>query len=363
MAKKAKGNNRTRTMIIAAILILFGAGLLGVVMLKNMARPLEFQKGVVYVSWSKEGYLDADSDKSLEALKATGATWVNILLTWYQQNCQSTEIQKTNLSPSTETLAHAIRKAHELGLKVMLKPHVDLLNESDGSWRGEIGCTNEADWDKWFKSYTDYMMYCADLAKKEKAEMICIGTELTTAATTKGYMWRDMIKKIRGNYSGLLTYAAHWDEYPDVRFWDLLDYVGIDAYFPISEKMNPSYDEIKTAWEKWAGEIEEFQKKVNKPVIFPETGCNSCDGALIRPWEHNPRREVNLALQENDYKIINEIFSAKPWFYGQYWWYWGTNAKMGGPYNTGFTPQNKPAEQAIKDGYAKPIVRPAHYGG
>lgn len=348
----------TKTTAVTIVLALIAAGIFGVKIFQNLQKPaLEFQKGIGYVSWSKEGYLGADSDRSLEAAAKTGANWVSILVTWYQSNTRSFDIKRTRFTPSDEAVIHAVRKAHDLGMKVMFKLHLDLLDESDGSWRGEIGCVREEDWEKWFANYTEFIMYYVRMAKREKVEMVCVGTELSTTATTKGYMWRDLIKKVRSQYRGALTYAAHWDRYMDIRFWDMLDYVGINAYFPLSEKASPSYKEIKAAWQKWVKEMEDFQKKVNKPIIFPESGCNSCDGALIRPWEHAPRREVNLRLQEDDYRLLVEIFYEKKWFYGMYWWYWGTHPNMGGQYNRGFSPQNKPAEKVIKEAYARPMFR------
>jgi len=333
---------------------------------KNVAaekKPsLKFQKGMGYVSWSKEGYVNPESDKSLEAMRRTGTEYVSILVTWYQSNCSSRDIQRTDITPSDESLIHAIRKAHELGMKVMLKPHLDLLDTSDGSWRGEIGCTKEEDWKEWFAKYTDYIMYYAEMAQKEKVELYCVGTELSTTDLTKGYMWKELIAKVRTKYSGALTYAAHWDTYADIRFWEDLDYVGVNAYFPLTEKMDPTYEELKAGWDKWVAEMEEFQKQVNKPIIFPESGCNSCDGAAIRPWEHSPRREVNLLLQENYYKVLFDVFYGKEWFYGMYWWYWGTSPNMGGKYNRGFTPQNKPSEDVVKEWYAKTVPQKMEFG-
>lgn len=324
---------------------------------------LEFQKGMGYVSWSKAGYTTPDSDVSMEAIKKTGTDWTSIVVTWYQTTCWSGDIQRREITPSDDAMVHAIRKAHAMGQKVMLKPHLDIIDQSDGSWRGEIGCLKEPDWAEWFKKYTEYVVYYAEMAKREKVEMLCIGTELNTAATTRPNEWRELIKQVRSVYSGQLTYASHWDTYMDIRFWDALDYVGINAYFPLTEKMDPTYDELKAGWTKWVEEMETFQKEVKKPIIFPEIGCNSCDGAAIRPWEHIPNREVNLRLQADYYKVLMEIFFQKDWFYGLYWWYWGTNVNMGGEHNRAFTPQNKPSEGVVKEWYAKPISRKSQLGG
>ncbi|MEA3488803.1 MAG: hypothetical protein U9R44_00470 [Candidatus Omnitrophota bacterium] len=339
------------------VVLLIIAAVIGVKVFKQPGTKTEFQKGMGYSTWSQGSYLLPSSDESLERVREVGTDYVSILVTWYQTTCWSGDIHRTEKTPSDEAMIHVIQKAHRLGMKVMITLRLDLLDKSDGSWRGEICCVREADWDEWFRKYTEFVMYYVDMAKKEKVEMISIGTELSAAATAKGYLWKDLIKKVRSGYSGLLTYAAHWDCYMDIRFWDQLDYVGINPYFPLTEEMEPTYDELMQGWNKWLPEIEDFQQKIGKPVIFPECGCNSADGAAIRPWEHVPRTEVNLELQENYYRTLLETFWGKEWFYGLYWWYWGTNMRMGGKYNRGFTPQNKPAEQLVKEWYAKPAPR------
>ncbi len=328
---------------------------------RQEAGAIEFQKGMGYVTWSQDGYDGEGSDESLAKVESLGSGWVAILTTWYQSNCWSGDIHRTAKTPSDASLIHAIREAKKLGMKVMLKPHLDLIDTSDGSWRGEIACVKEPQWEEWFDKYTEFIMHYIDIANKEKVEMFCVGTELSATATVKGYLWKDVIKKVRSKYSGRLTYAAHWDRYMDIRFWDQLDYVGINAYFPLTEKMEPTYDELKAGWTKWVDEMERFQKKVQKPIIFPEIGCCSADGAAIRPWEHFPRSEVNVNLQSDYYRVLLETFWEKEWFYGLYWWSWGTNVRMGGKWNRGFTPQNKPAEDVVKEWYSKRVKKVKTY--
>ncbi|RKY41927.1 MAG: hypothetical protein DRP85_04570 [Candidatus Makaraimicrobium thalassicum] len=342
-------------LIPIVLVVLVAAAVIGIRVFKQQSAVMEFQKGVGYVTWSEDGYSSADSDESLGRVRELGTEWICILVTWYQTTPWSGDIQRTAKTPSDEAVTRAVRRAHELGMKVMFKLQLDLLDKSDGSWRGEIASTEEAEWDEWFRGYKDYMMHYVDIANKEKVAMICLGTELSASATVKGYLWRDLIKKVRSRYPGLLTYAAHWDRYQDIRFWDLLDYVGINPYFPLTEKMVPTYDELKQGWSEWVPGIEDFQRRVRKPIIFPEVGCSSAEGAAIRPWEHVPRTEVNLKLQADYYRAILDTFWDKEWFYGLYWWYWGTNVNMGGKFNRGFTPQNKPAEQVIKKWYARPV--------
>lgn len=362
MPKKSSKRSKSKSpknFLVAGILVVIVLGvMIGIRMRPAVVdRGPEFQKGMGYCTWSHEGYLSAFSDASLAAVRELGTDWVAIHVTWYQTNPWSGDIHRTGKTPSDESVKHAIRRAHELGMKVMLKPHLDLLDKSDGSWRGEIGGLRESDWEKWFEDYTKYIMYYVNMARKEKVEAFCIGTELVTAATAKGYMWDDLIAKVRSKYDGILTYAAHWDRYQDIRFWDKLDYVGINAYFPLTKEIDPTYEELVEGWSKWVDEMEEFQRAIQKPIIFPEIGCASADGAAIRPWEHVQRTDVNLRLQADYYRALFDVFMDKDWFYGMYWWYWGTNVNMGGEHNRNFTPQNKPAQDVVEEWYSLPAPR------
>ena len=315
----------------------------------------EWQKGMCYATWSKERYSTKESDESIKRIAETGTEWVAIVTTWYQERCDTTKIFPTEKTPSDASLIHAIETVHSLGMKVMLKPHLDLLDTSGGAWRGEITCAPE-DWDDWFNNYKDFVLHYAKLAQDNKVEFFCVGTELTSVATIKESMWRDIvIKPVRDIYKGPLTYAANWnEEYNQVKFWDALDYVGIDAYFPLSENNKPDLAEIKKSWEKWVKEIEEFQARVNMPIIFPEVGYCSAQGTAKAPWQEIVNTPLDLEQQADCYQALLETFWDKDWFYGVYWWKWGTDVRFGGPNNRGYNPQNKPAQRIVTEWYAKP---------
>ena len=324
---------------------------------KENEKP-DFQKGMCYTTWNSTAYSSAKSGKSLEKLKSLNVEWVAILTTYYQDSCFSTSIFSTEKTPSDQSFKNAIEKAHSLGLKVMVKPHLDLLSTEEGGWRGEIACIRETDWQVWFKSYEEFMLHYAEIAEEMGAEMLCIGTELTTATASHTDEWKKIIRAIRKVYKGKLTYAANWsEEYLHIKFWDDLDYAGIDAYFPLSDKDSPTYEELMESWKKWVVEIEKWQKDINKPVIFPEVGYRSSTKAAYHPWEHGTDTKVDLELQLNCYKALMDTFSSKEWFYGTYWWDWGTSVKMGGKFNRNFTPQNKPTQDYIKQIYKGRINR------
>ena len=315
----------------------------------------EWQKGMCYVTWNKDKYSSAASDASLKRMRDAGVKWIAVVPNWYQQRCDTTDIFPNGNTSTDASLIHVIKAAHSLGMNVMVKPHLDIVDASDGSWRGDIACKVEPDWLKWFENYSDFVVHYAKIAQENDVEIFCIGTELTVVATTKEDMWRNIvIKAVRDVYKGPITYAANWDEeYRHIKFWDALDYVGIDAYFPLSDSESPGLDEIKKGWEPWVKEIEAFQKTVNKPIIFPEVGYCSVDYAAKTPWEEKPGSKVNPELQANCYRALFETFWNKEWFYGAYWWRWGTDVRFGGGNSRGFTPQNKPAQKVIEEWYGK----------
>ena len=93
------------------------------------SKTSSFQKGMCFATWSKEKYRSPFSDESLLKMKEIGVEWVAIVCTWYQKEYNSTEIFPTDKTPSDKSLEYVINKAHEIGLKVMLKPHLDLINQ------------------------------------------------------------------------------------------------------------------------------------------------------------------------------------------------------------------------------------------
>lgn len=315
------------------------------------SREPSFQKGICFVTWEKERYLSPHSDKSLEKLLHTGAEWVQIVTTYYQEKYNSKEIFPTDKTPSDKSIIHVIKRARALGMKVMLKPHIDLIDESEGLFRGDIGFQNQEDWQEWFVGYLKFILHYAEIAEKAGVELFCVGTELSFASRQAVFWQRDIIPQIRKVYSGKLTYAANWDEYRNIHFWEDLDYVGIDAYFPLTQNRDYEYEEIKNSWIKWADNIEAWQKSINKDIIFTEIGYRSCEAAASRPWEYNLNTGINLNIQEGCYKAALEELSSRNWCMGLYWWYWKPSLYAGGSANRDFTPQNKPAELVLSSYY------------
>ncbi|MDD3089585.1 MAG: hypothetical protein PHT95_06555 [Candidatus Omnitrophica bacterium] len=313
---------------------------------------MPLQKGMCYATWDKETLGSEYSDESLKKLANLGVNYVQIAVTQYQDKPNSTVIKPTEQTSSDVSVRHAIKRAHDVGIKVMLKPHIDLIDRYDGTYcRSDIGFSTEDDWQAWFKNYQKFILHYARMAEKLKVDIFCVGTELEFT-TQRSDLWRTMvISEVRKVYSGKLVYAANWDEYSKVEFWNELDYVGIDAYFPLSYNSAPSLDDLKASWKKWMTEIELWQVSVNRPVIFTEIGYTSTSLAPSAPWQVITTGNADPEMQALCYQAFFETVWEQKWLAGVYWWKWDTNTRAGGEHNRNFTPQNKPAERILEAHY------------
>lgn len=253
---------------------------------------------------------------------------------------------------SENGLLQYAREFKKVDVKVMIKPHLWIRR---GGFTGDLKANSEANWIILENSYRDYILTYAKAAQNINAEILCIGTELEEFVTNRPVFWQSLIKEIRQIYKGKLTYAANWDEYKRLTFWHQLDFIGIDAYFPLSEKKSPTVFDFEQGWKTHKEEIKQVQKKVNKPVLFTEFGYRSVDFTGRRPWEFNRMQgSVNLEAQTNGLQAIHNQFWKEDWFAGGFVWKWfHRHEKVGGIENNRFTPQNKPAEELLKKLYHK----------
>lgn len=234
--------------------------------------------------------------------------------------------------------------AKKQGIRTMLKPQIWM----HGAYTGDFQLSAEADWQTWEKGYQDFIFHFARLADSLQIELFCIGTELKGVVKHRPVFWTQLIDSIRTIYKGKLIYAADWADYQDVGFWDKLDYIGIDAYFPLSKAETPTTNELLQAWKKKQKELQTLSVKHNKAIIFTEIGYKSVDKCTHEPW--NPSTNTpNLQAQSNAYQAFFTAFANQSWFKGAFIWKWYPDPiKSGEKNDTDFTPQNKPAEGILR---------------
>lgn len=213
-----------------------------------------------------------------------------------------------------------------------------------------IPLNTEEDWQVWEKDYEKYILDYVALAHALQVEIFCIGTEYRIAVKERPDYWRQLISKARKIYNGKITYAANWDNYRNIDFWQELDYIGINAYWSLSANKTPTAEELAKAWQPIKNELSDFSKQNNKPVMFTEYGYQSIDYAANGHWNLSADSlQVNTIGQANAYEALYQVFWQESWFAGGFLWKWFPgHLNAGGMDNKRFTPQRKHAEKTIQ---------------
>jgi hypothetical protein len=192
--------------------------------------------------------------------------------------------------------------------------------------------------------------------------MFDIGTELE-GTVTQTSNWLNVISDVKSIYSGKLTYSANWGS-PAIQtpcgFWSSLDYIGIDAYYPlVQSQSDPSLSALQAAWTTQANSIGSWWNSLpasqQKPVLFTEVGYTSQQGTNTAPYNSSESSVVDNSDQANCYQALYSTLwknSAYPWFAGTYLWNWDDSADPDDP--LGYTPQGKPAEAVMTSYYRLP---------
>lgn len=234
-------------------------------------------------------------------------------------------------------------------IKIMIKPQIWVWN---GEFTGFIEMENEDDWKQFERSYESFILEYANLAQEINAEMYCIGTELHKFVAARPEFWKQLITKVKAVYKGKLTYAENWDSFDKVPFWKQLDFIGVDAYFPLSEEKMPSLESLQKGWQSHKNKIAALAKKLDRKVLFTEYGYRSMDYVGKEPWDSKRGKTLNLKAQEIALQALFNEFWKEEWFAGGFIWKWFHHyEKSGGLENDQFTPQNKPAEEIVRQNY------------
>jgi hypothetical protein len=119
--------------------------------------------------------------------------------------------------------------------------------------------------------------------------------------------WLELIAKVREIYSGRLTYAANFDQYQEVGFWDRLDLMGINGYFQLRTPPDPEdpssgnlSQQLEQGWKAVLEEIVAFRREEGlgeMPVIFTELGYTSRRGSTVEPWASQGFSLIHLPSQ------------------------------------------------------------------
>ena len=286
----------------------------------------------------------------LEEIAALGATHVSLVVPLYQTHGGSVKLRlHTRLSPSLSAIAEAVRAAHRAGLEVTLFPIVRLeAPRSPGEWRGTLA---PDDRDAWFASYQGWLGDLAALATLTGVTRLAVGSELSSLDGDLD-RWRPLLAKVRAIFPGTLVYSANWDHYKEALLLDLVDEVGVVAYFNLRERDGPSdVEALATRWRALRAELERWRGADPKPFVFTEVGYRSRAGSTAEPWNEGPGGTVDLDEQRRGFAAFRRAGTARPpdagpsSLDGLYIWNW---YGYGGPGSISYTPRHKPAEEEVK---------------
>ena len=297
---------------------------------------------------------DALTQEDLKALSKINANWISIVPYAFSRKDEPFvrfDYERQWYGEKTEGVKKAIQIAKNIGYRVMLKPHVWV--RGDG-WPGDYTLAEEEDWLKWEEDYSNYIMTYAEIASSSDVDLLCIGTEFRKVVVERPDFWKFLIKKIKTVYKGQLTYAANWDNYQNVTFWEDLDYIGIDAYFPLSVEKQPSIETLQKAWVPRKETLNDFSQSLNKPMLFTEYGYRSVEFCSKAPWETADDKQFDMVAQKNALEALYRTFWNEPWFAGGFLWKWfPDHSNAGGINDRRFTPQNKHGQQVVAKWYRK----------
>ena len=308
--------------------------------------PLPYQKGI---SFSHEvggdwGYGSATAARELQKIRGLGAT-AAALVPYAFTAAPDRPAIRFSTDETDDRLRRSLLSAQALGLKTMLKPHL----WSGRRFHGDISFSDESQFDVWFAQYRRWLLHFARFAELHGVDLLAVGNELS-GLTVHESRWRGLISDIRRIYSGPLTYAAHWNgEFERITFWDRLDYIGVNFYFPLSsphERPTTGAAQIVEARSR----LQAISTRFDKPILFTEVGFPALKTAASKPWEENSSG-LDAALQKQCYELWFQQFSRAPNVAGMYWWKWPTHGR-GGPFDTSHRPLGKPALEVLRTWFA-----------
>ncbi|HLU67898.1 MAG TPA: hypothetical protein VKZ63_16550 [Kofleriaceae bacterium] len=266
-------------------------------------------------------------------------------MSWEQEDVHAIRIARSaRVSvPDREVLA-AVRRARQLGLRVLLFPILTVRRTRPGQWRGalrprEVGA--------WWLSYERFVLHHAALAARGGAEALLVGSEL---GFSEGWRdrWYHLLSRVERVYPGDLVYSANWDHYRHVSFLARLDHLGVSAYFPLTGEADASEAELARAWRRHRAELARFARERGISLWLTEVGYQSRDGAAVRPWDHTAPGAVDLEEQRRALAALRGAWEAAPAgepAIGLFIWNWWGD---GGPRDRDYTPRGKPAAALLR---------------
>lgn len=290
--------------------------------------------------------------ETLDQLRTLGVDWVSIHP--YARIGKDGTV-KARAASSLDFLERAVEMAKARDIELFWKPHLAYWGSFE--WRGSIEFGDDAAaWRRFFDGYRTFIVDQARFAERHGIDLFSIGLEYE-ATTHHEAEWRRIIAAVREVYSGRLTYSANWDSLDAVPFWDALDLLGVQGYFPLAAEGMPDREAVRRAWDGPITQLEALSKRYGKPVLFAEIGYDLSSTAAIEPWKRDSREtEETRALRRRLMEEAIARLESEPFVAGLFWWKWIPGARI----DRDFAMQHPDALDVLRSAWApgppEPVV-------
>jgi hypothetical protein len=301
--------------------------------------------------WPGRGYGTAYSAALLDELVRLGATWVSITPFGRIWSLSSVGIRADFEAPHSDNkaaVARMVAQAHARGLKVLIIPHLWV---ETGGWRGDLNPGSPERWQRYLGAFRAFVLDWASVAAHAGADAFSVGVECKSFSGRFGEFWSGLIVAARKRFPGLLTYSANWDEVDGVLFWDQLDFIGINAFYPLAYQNGSSYRAYLDGAERARKLVSRTVSTLQLPVVFVEIGYTTRRDAAVEPWLWPDDMADVVVDVDEQARALSAMFAAflpEPWFGGFFIWrYYADLDDVSQEDTWGFSPHGKPAEQVL----------------
>ncbi|MBD3347073.1 MAG: hypothetical protein GF401_18620 [Chitinivibrionales bacterium] len=283
-----------------------------------------------------------DFDNNLEKIAGLGVNTIVLIPYGFQETISSNHITRDDPRsiPDADFIS-ACNRVVKRGFTLVVKPHVDV---NTGDPRADI---IPSDRPAWKASYLKFILHYAHLADTLGAHIFCVGTELT-ALSQDTHLWHEIIDSCRSRFRGLLTYSSCPQEVLSVQFWNKLDYIGANAYFPVSKRNNPMLEDMLFSWASWKEMLRDVSLSHHRDVLLTEIGYMNHTLAAENPGSFEHKGDRDDRLQADCYRAALIASEKMDFLHGMFWWQWELNDR-GDTAAIDYTPRGRPAERVVKE--------------
>lgn len=308
------------------------------------------------------GYGSPKFERTLDEARRAGTNWVSLTVfgrVWDKRSAGVTLDFERPFAETRKNILRSVAAAHARGLRVMLVPHLWL---ESGEWRAELDPGTDARWAAWKKSYERFVVAWARVAEEADVDLFAAGVELRSWVTTaRAPSFFEVLRAVRKNYSGLVTYAANWDDVEDTVILGALDVIGVNAFYPLHWENDATRAQLAAGGERAAAAARDLARRYDRPVVFAEFGYTTRQNAAIEPWlwpEQLGEVTLDLDAQAEAYAALLSGLVDTPGFGGSFVWrIYADLADTSQEPNWGFSPWDKPAGAVLEAAF-----RTRHWG-